>query len=142
MWRQLRGCFVTHEDLVGRLWLADGARLLEPRLGVDQRARSLRSGVIFEDHRTEPVDDGALDVDGTGRCAVHHRTQRRQIVLAPHVGGQGQQTVEHRGHHVGVRHPVRLDEVQRRFGIPALHHHDTDTADQTARAVTYRAGAA
>ena len=90
---------------------------------VTSGAAAFAGGVVLVDGVAPPVDHVVLDVDRAGGGGVDHVAQRRQVVLGPHVLGQGQQAVELGRHHVGGGHPVALDEPQHLFGRPLVHEH-------------------
>ena len=54
--------------------------------------------------------------------------------MVPDVLGQGEESVELGGHHVRVRHPVALDELEHALGAPLVHeHHGVAHVDGRAR---------
>ena len=58
---------VADEDLFRRIRFPDGARLLQPREGIDGCAGTFGGGVVLVHDRAEPVHHGLLHVDGA-RC--------------------------------------------------------------------------
>ena len=50
--------------------------------------------------------------------------QARDVEALAHVGRKLQHAAEHRGHPLGVRDAVALDQLQRRLGVETLHHDD------------------
>ena len=57
---------VEDADLVGVDRLADGARLRQPLVGVDERAAALGRGVVLADDRAEPLDHPRFTATGHG----------------------------------------------------------------------------
>ena len=87
---------------------------------------------------------------GTGHGAAPCTTSRsdERSWRAARLVVEREQAVEHRRHHVGVRHAVLLDELQRLVRGPAVHQHDARTVRERAdqrdvqrRGVVQRAGA-
>ena len=118
----------VHQLGVGRL--PHRSRLREPVLRPHESAAALGGGVVLVDDGPEPVHEALLHMDGAGRGAVDDEAQRRHVVLVPGLLGQCEETVEHRGHHVGVRDLVLLDQSQRLLGVPAVHQHHSDPGHQ------------
>ena len=128
---------VAHVE-VGRIGLADGARLLLPRDRVDDGAGTLGGAVVLPHHRTPPVEHPLLHGHRTGRGAVERDLHRRRVVASLHVVGQGEEAVEHRRHDVGVGDLVALDERERLLGVPGVHVDGGDAAGERAPAARTR----
>ena len=65
--------------------------------------------------------------------------QRRDVVAVTGYLGPGEQPAELRGHHVGVGHPVPLDEGEQRLGLETVHQHDrVAELDRDRREVQHR----
>ena len=95
-----------------------------PVLGTGERAAALARGVVLPDAVTPPVQHPLLGLGRAGGPCMDHVAQRGRVVAPPHLLGELQEAVEHRRHHVGLRDPVALDELERPSSAPAVHEHD------------------
>ena len=101
----------------------DGARLLEPPVGLGDRRRALHPAVRLPDHGAPPLQHPALHLERARRRRMDHRMQARDVVPGADVVGKLQQAVELRRHHVRREHPVAFDQLQRGLGVEARHDH-------------------
>ncbi len=68
-------------------------------------------------------DHGVLGVDRARGRGVDHVSERTEVVLGPDVLGECEESVELGGDHVGVGHPVPLDELEHALGGPLVHQY-------------------
>ena len=82
--RDLGAVVVEDADVVGRVDLADGARLRQPlRRAAPSVPDAFGRRVVLPHDRPEPLDEPLLHVDRARRRAVEDEDQRRDVVAAP-----------------------------------------------------------